>query len=364
MKKGRLLLLVIMLCCFITAKPTDVYWDFNNDNDLSTGFGRNGRHEIISDNLTSSAPRIETFTFDNPDCFDLYFNIRFRDGHDVIKKERFFLQDYATSPFGVVWDYVDANNYCAVTMQRQSSNHYDELTRDDLFIVTAYKIEDGHKTILQQSKIRESVAFESHKYNSFSIKTANGKLSVLVGHQKLKQIYVCDYQIKGRFVAGTIVSSGSRLSIKRVQFKDYPDNRRTNMTHYTQEDIDRIISENTSDPYVGYWRYLDRITDDKLFMLGGKYTIIILPDGNGNYEVLYNSGANIYTRYWQPFMKKGMLESTPFFNHYDLHWYSADKKYFFDESYASLSEGILTMYFPIQKSSIRFYHITSPSNNP
>lgn len=364
MEINRHFLFGIMLCGFLTAKPTDVYWDFNNDNSMSDGFDRNNRHEIISDNQTSSVARIDTFAFDNHDCFDFYFNIRFRDGHDVIKKERFLLQDYATSPFGVVWDYIDARNYYAVTLHRQSNNHYDELTRDDLFVVTAYKVEDGVKTVLQESKVRESVAFEAHCYNSLTIKTANGKLTVLAGHQKLKQIFACDYQIKDRFVAGTIVSPGSCLSIKRVQFKDYPDNHRTNLTRYSQEEIDKIISQNRTDSYVGYWRYLDRVTNDKLFLLGGKYTLIILPDGNGNYEILYYSGASKYTRFWQPFMKKGMLESTPFFNHYDLHWYSADKQYYFDESFTSVSDGILTLNFPIQKSSVRFYRITRPSKNP
>jgi len=114
---------------------------------------------------------------------------------------------------------------------------------------------------------------------------------------------------------------------------------------------------------LGFWRYFDRNTDDSRFELGGKYTIALVPTDSG-YDILYISGANRFSSYWSPYMKKGALVRTPFYNQYEIHWFTADKNLYFDECYASVSEDILTLHFPIQQSTVRFYRFTPSSENP
>ena len=127
--------------------------------------------------------------------------------------------------------------------------------------------------------------------------------------------------------------------------------------------FEQAVKNTGNDFYVGFWRYFDRNTDDSRFELGGKYTIALVPTDSG-YDILYNSGANRFSSYWSPYMKKGALVRTPFYNQYEIHWFTADKNLYFDECYASVSEDILTLHFPIQQSTVRFYRFTPSSENP
>ena len=60
---------------------------------------------------------------------------------------------------------------------------------------------------------------------------------------------------------------------------------------------------------------------------------------------------------WKPYMTKGVLESTPFIDNYNLQWIDSQKEIIEDEGYATFSEGILSINLPINGTTVRFYKI-------
>lgn len=156
--------------------------------------------------------------------------------------------------------------------------------------------------------------------------------------------------------ARIITSPDTKIEIASVvtEWTDNPDK----YLHppFPQSCIDSII-RSSGVPIAGYWRYLDRETDDELARPGGKYTLAIVPYRNEIF-ILYIDGAKILTDSWNRGMIKGRLHDTPFLNHYDLTWYGSEMKAIDDECYATFdSEGVMTCVFPLHKSQLRFYKI-------
>lgn len=111
----------------------------------------------------------------------------------------------------------------------------------------------------------------------------------------------------------------------------------------------------SSDPIEGYWRYLDRETDDTMLRLGGEYRLAAIRDGDG-YLLIYIDGARVNDVAWTPGMIKGRLLPTPFVNHYNLVWYDSLLSPIDRETYATADGTIMTLEFPLyNRSSIRLY---------
>jgi len=60
---------------------------------------------------------------------------------------------------------------------------------------------------------------------------------------------------------------------------------------------------------------------------------------------------------WKPYMTKGVLESTPFIDNYNLRWIDSQKEIIEDEGYATFSESILSINLPINGTTVRFYKL-------
>lgn len=362
MKIKTLFLALLCLSLPSTTYSEQIYWDCNNDCDISAGLDRNSRNEIFIDNAGSNCLKFIPFTFNNPDSCDFSFKIRLRDGDEIDNASRLLSPSAPSAEFGIVWDYIDSDNYSSAIFKRNTNNHFDEITRKDCFHVAIQVVSNGEKSIVKESDIDSKMAFEPNKYNTFQIKVDNGVLSLSAGNKELSTLFSCEYIPQKTFSAG-IVAGKNKISIKRIEFKSIPDKRVSNKTSYTQADVEQAVKNTGNDFYVGFWRYFDRNTDDSRFELGGKYTIALVPTDSG-YNILYISGANRFSSYWSPYMKKGALVRTPFYNQYEIHWFTADKNLYFDECYASVSEDILTLHFPIQQSTVRFYRFTPSSENP
>ncbi len=348
------------------AVAQEFYDDYINGFNVSIDADCNRRNELFFNNTDSQAPAIKAFQFSNPLCEEYCYKVRFRDGEDPTRRQRFLSQKLPTNEFGIVWNYKDDNNYVAAIFNRVAENKYDEVCRNDYFRCKVVSVNDGEISVLNESKLSKSISTKPEEYKTLGIAVNGGKLQIIAGHSSMDSVcsFKCD-SISASDSVGIYIGAGCQLAVKRIETSFTKDLSKHNQTTFDKPTIDKLISQNQSDPIVGYWQYADRSTDDKLFVLGGKYQIAVVPSGKGKYDILYISGANKYPEYWHPYMKKGELKSTPFFNHYDLGWYSSLKQLFDDESSASISEGFLTLHFPIQKSTVRFYRaFTEPTGNP
>lgn len=109
----------------------------------------------------------------------------------------------------------------------------------------------------------------------------------------------------------------------------------------------------------GFWQYLDRDNDERYARPGGKYTLAIVKSTYADgFDILYIDGAKVNQPNWHPCMIKGRLKPTIFKNHYNLEWYDSSMKLMNDEQSASIEQSsILTLSFPLYKTSLRFSKI-------
>ena len=118
-------------------------------------------------------------------------------------------------------------------------------------------------------------------------------------------------------------------------------------------DIDSAICAAAS-PCVGRWEYLDRDIDSDRASYSGIRSIAIIPAPEGGaYSVVYLSGLSPR---WQPMQLKATLTPTIFAGNYDVQWTDSFGVKLADDNYAQLSmEGnVITFFFPVYKSQIRF----------
>lgn len=187
---------------------------------------------------------------------------------------------------------------------------------------------------------------------SICINFTDTEAVLLAGHNKLKEISVLsgefnpsgaiDFKIEGRIEIYSIVS-------------EYSEDLRTILqTGLCEEDILKMITGRQQP--AGIWKALDRDTDSKYALAGGRYTLAIVPVQDTNeFDILYLSGAEVNTSTWKTGMKKGKLIPTAFKNHYDLIWYdSALEPIEYDATASVDQEIILSLSFPLLKSTLRF----------
>ena len=78
MKIETLFLALLCLSLPSTTYSEQIYWDCNNECDISAGLDRNSHNEIFIDNAGSNRLKFIPFTFNNPDSCDFSFKIRLR----------------------------------------------------------------------------------------------------------------------------------------------------------------------------------------------------------------------------------------------------------------------------------------------
>lgn len=112
-------------------------------------------------------------------------------------------------------------------------------------------------------------------------------------------------------------------------------------------------------PIIGEWKYLDRDINQSLASLGGKYDLFIVPGEENSYYIMVDDGANVNREAWSEDRIKGLLSPSGFRGNYDLIWYDALGRRLDDDNNAQLSDdgAVLTLYFPVYKSQIRFKKI-------
>lgn len=152
--------------------------------------------------------------------------------------------------------------------------------------------------------------------------------------------------------------SSADLYIKKYTLHAIRDNSNKLNTGYNLDKLKEIVAMNANDSIVGFYKYLDKIDNDKYAVVGGKYVIALLPDKTGNYKAIYIDGANVYSSFWKTGMIKGTLKKTIFSNNYDLEWYDSRAEVIDEECSATiLDNNIIELNFPLLKSQIRFVKI-------
>lgn len=187
---------------------------------------------------------------------------------------------------------------------------------------------------------------------SFALELTRSCATLLAGNITLKQIA----RIPGNFYPALPVAIDVRGSAEIIVavLETTDDPRKRLATAYNPDSLATACL--SAEAPQGIWKYLDRDTDSRLALAGGRYTLAIVRQKTGDgYDIIYLDGAETHADSWQPGMKKGELKPTIFTGHYDLIWYDAAMEPITLDAHASIEQGaILTLSFPLLKSTLRF----------
>ena len=260
-------------------------------------------------------------------------------------------QKIANPSWGVVFNYISPQNYCALILKADNSNPYDILDKRSL-TCTLLRIADGKHEVLASQSITDNVDLYQGS-NLISIIANQSNLSVKIGETKLKQVLSANISIIPGSKAGIFTGPGSMTAVERFIIKHEHDPAAKLHTAWTENKIAEHFAK-SSDLNEGFWDYLDRNIDDKLLRLGGRYRLALIASPSG-YDIIYISGAEVNASKWQTGMIKGRLIKTQFPNHYDLIWYDALFAPFSNDVNATIeNSSIITFNFPVHKTQLRF----------
>lgn len=257
-----------------------------------------------------------------------------------------------STQWGLLFNF-DANaDYYAVVLSCDNSDPYNDIADQRTMQITLVKCSGGDKVELARATISRGVSLED-EMNTLCVDVDEREVTVSIGKNELQEVLHAKVPRSMATVqVGYLVGPGARVSIERAVLTVENDKQVDNHTSWTRETLDQYLEE-TIDPIEGYWRYLDRDTQDEWLRLGGRYTLAIVKSGD-NYDIIYIDGAQVKKSLWQTGMLKGHMAKTAFSGNYDLSWIDATAEPIGGEAYASVDGIILSLNFPEYKSQVRF----------
>ncbi len=248
----------------------------------------------------------------------------------------------------VVWDYTDADNFTRASVRAERT------TPEDVdfglsSIVTIERVIDGIASEIVRQKVR-------HSDYDFSIKLTADRFGV--------RLYVGDGQQLDTEGLGTTLAQESKIFL--VDKSKAESQRITHSVTYVPDaQTSRFSTVAELDSYLKtskdinecYWQYLDRDIDTQRASLGGLYRLATVRSGDG-YDLIYVDGARVFADRWKALDVKGHLSNTIFINSYDLMWLDSSRHSRSTDISATITDSsILTLFFPLLKSQIRFSRV-------
>ena len=253
------------------------------------------------------------------------------------------------SKWRVVWNYSSSLNYDFVELTWENTN-FGDIYDCRQAIISIGRVNDGVDKLFKSVKLKDGVNLSTGA-NSVMVEIDSGHLNLFVGDKQLK--YIETYEVEtllGSFcgVISNVDAKVSNLIVETVLNKEC----RLQTSYKEQDLLLHFLSSANGDE--GFWTYLDRDVDLDYARLGGKYRLALVKNNEG-YLIIYIDGAETNKYKWREGMIKGVLKSTIFKNHYDLVWYDSTLDLIDCEANAFIENSILTLNFPLYKSSIRFF---------
>ena len=182
----------------------------------------------------------------------------------------------------------------------------------------------------------------------------DGRITILLGAEKLREVATIDNPgLHGTATVGIVAGEGSKVAVERSVLSHSAKKAPLVSHKWTLESLEEHFSAST-DPYEGYWTYLDRELEDKWLGLGGRYTIALVASDKG-YDILYIDGAQVMGSKWQSCQPKGTMTRTIFTDSYRARWIDATGEDMGEDVQAAFEGGsILNVKFPVFKSQLRF----------
>ena len=257
------------------------------------------------------------------------------------------------SEWGLVFNYDEQGNYCAVVLSCDNNTLFDDITDQRTMLVTLIKRQNGESVELTRTTLTKGVSLEDDM-NTLCVDVDERNVIVSIGKNELNQVIETSLaRPVGAVQVGYLVGPGASVSLERAVLTIDNEKQIATTTQWTREALDEYFA-NSHDPVEGYWKYLDRDMKDEWLRLGGRYTLAVVRADDG-YDLIYIDGAQVKKSQWQTGMLKGHITKTMFTGNYDATWIDATQEPIDKDVQATIENGvILTMSFPVFGSQVRF----------
>ncbi len=264
--------------------------------------------------------------------------------YDEITVEALFSFESGESAFGI--NLCGQTDTVSVTLMRQTSDRFTD------FEMTSVKatVTHGTERMLDQS-ISDGFGLSGGEINSLTVSIEDGRIVISGGYHEERLLF--DRALSDFIPRSIRAFTRGKVSVSSLRFLTYMSTRMRLVTDHSLAGLTERFNA-AHDPVEGFWKYLDRQNNPRYARLGGTYTLAVVADGDGGYDIIYLSGADVYADRWDEGMIKGHLRPTRFEGHYDLEWVDSTFGVHDRELSAQLdASGILTLNFPLLKTQIR-----------
>lgn len=211
----------------------------------------------------------------------------------------------------------------------------------------------GNVRTVVSKKIGSDVITDCNSNSMRVILNNRGRIEVLLGASYLSSVYNAPVDFAKFHDAEFFVKGRGKLDWLSYEWTN--DRNKLLSTGWTADSLLCYMKSPERHRLEGFWKYLDRSTDDNYATIGGKYVLASVLQPDGSLLLLYYSGARVERDAWMPGMIKARLKPTIFKDHFDLEWWDAVKQLRDDENFAQFGdEGILTISIPLLHATLRF----------
>lgn len=257
---------------------------------------------------------------------------------------------------GIIWGLTDEGD-CYMAMLRPGAETLDDALDDRYIRIEVIRRSAANgDSLMIATDCREGISpAPGCNLLVVELNPGNATATISVGRTDPRQIATvsCSDATSGSFAI--IATAGVDIPLAVGAYR--PDMPATLQTGLDENTI-RSHAREPGSP-VGIWEYLDRDTDSRRALAGGRYRLGIVPSDSGRkgeYDIIYLGGAEVNSSQWRPGMLKGRLKALPFASHWDLQWYDSEMKLISTDLNASMEQNaILSLNFPLMKSTMRFY---------
>lgn len=367
MRLRQILILLLVLCAPLLSARTVYNTVYNSFASLLTApeLQRLDGDKLVDDNVTATdRVMLDTVTF--APGVSYFYAMRFSSLHNDEGKT-YAVTDgdgnhrgVSEPAAGIVFN-VENDGSCYVVSLTIHDTHAGDEIRNvrQLFVRLWRRGASGSMKLLDESVLTRDVDLR-HGLNAVQAAVRGDVVTVSVGEKRLQEVMTHEIEpAKGTVGVGYFIGSGAKIGIERTMLKMPRDEHVKVVTEWTRSALDERFARST-DPYEGYWTYLDRDMEDTWLKLGGRYTVAVVATDAG-YDIIYIDGAQVEKSQWQCGELKGRLASTIFHSNFSGYWIDATHLPFGEDVYGTFESGvIMTIKFPVYKSQIRFSKVLDP----
>lgn len=250
--------------------------------------------------------------------------------------------------WGIIWNYTDAANYTKATLRLPHDRAHSDVYSTEA-VVDVERCRGGVSEKIFSRKITDAVA-DGGGMNSLKLISDGGRATLYVGASDQTEVASVPFESSGG-VTGYFCNGPAR--VQRVDVRSHGTAAPRSGEFATIDQLAAHIKA-SSDPMESFWEYLDRSADADKAILGGRYTVATVRNGDA-YDIIYIKGAEISSHAWSPMQLKGRLIPTIFRGNYDMEWITADMQQIREDADAQLSDdnAILTLRFPVLGTQVR-----------